>query len=81
MPAPSRLERPLYEGTGVVPDETELTPLDLSSFDVLHCHGDDHLRLGAVRSPWDPDHYAGASSAGSAAAAGRRGAGWNVSPV
>ncbi|MCD6638831.1 MAG: amidase [Nocardioides sp.] len=27
----------------------------------------DHPRLGPVRSPWDTDHYAGASSAGSAA--------------
>lgn len=27
----------------------------------------DHIRLGPVRSPWHTDHYAGASSAGSAA--------------
>src|ERR671910_438112 len=27
----------------------------------------DHVRLGPVRSPWNVDHYAGASSAGSAA--------------
>jgi hypothetical protein len=31
--APTRLERPLYEGTGVVPAETELMPLDLSALD------------------------------------------------
>jgi hypothetical protein len=31
--APTSLERPLYEGTGVIPAEAELTPIDLSSMD------------------------------------------------
>jgi hypothetical protein len=32
-PLPTSLERPLYEGTGEVPDEAELTPLDLNALD------------------------------------------------
>ena len=32
-PLPTSLERPLYEGTGEVPDEAELTPLDLEGMD------------------------------------------------
>jgi anti-sigma-K factor RsiG len=31
--APASLDRPIYEGTGDVPDEDELAPLDPSSFD------------------------------------------------
>ena len=31
--APSSLERPLYEGTGVIPAEDEFAPLDLASMD------------------------------------------------
>jgi hypothetical protein len=31
--APTSLERPLYEGTGVIPVEAEPTPLDLASMD------------------------------------------------
>ena len=31
--APASLERPLYEGTGVIPAEAEPTPVDLASMD------------------------------------------------
>jgi anti-sigma-K factor RsiG len=32
-PLPTSLERPIYEGTGDVPDEAEVTPLDLDALD------------------------------------------------
>ncbi|MDR7255617.1 amidase [Nocardioides sp. BE266] len=51
----------MYLATGLVPlGKTQLSEFGFSG-------AADHVRLGAVRSPWDPDHYAGASSAGSAA--------------
>jgi amidase len=51
----------MYLATGLVP----LGKSQLSEFGFSGAA--DHVRLGPVRSPWSPDHYAGASSAGSAA--------------
>ena len=51
----------MYLGTGLVPlGKTRLSEFGFSP-------AVDHARLGPVRSPWHGDHYAGASSAGSAA--------------
>ena len=51
----------MYLATGLVPlGKTQLSEFGFSG-------AADHVRLGPVRSPWSPDHYAGASSAGSAA--------------
>jgi amidase len=51
----------MYLATGVLPlGKTQLSEFGFSA-------AADHVRLGPVRSPWNPDHYAGASSAGSAA--------------
>lgn len=50
-----------YLATGLLPlGKTRLSEFGFSG-------AVDHPRLGPVRSPWDTDHYAGASSAGSAA--------------
>jgi amidase len=51
----------MYLATGVIP----LGKTRLSEFG-FHA-AVDHARLGPVRTPWHLDHYAGASSAGSAA--------------
>ena len=51
----------MYLATGLIP----LGKSQLSEFGFSGAA--DHLRLGPVRSPWSTDHYAGASSAGSAA--------------
>jgi amidase len=51
----------MYLATGLIP----LGKSQLSEFGFSGAA--DHVRLGPVRSPWNPDHYAGASSAGSAA--------------
>ena len=32
-PSPSSFERPIFEGTGELPEESELEPLDLASLD------------------------------------------------
>ena len=51
----------MFLATGVIPlGKTQLSELGFSP-------SAEHERLGPVRSPWDPDHTAGASSAGSAA--------------
>jgi amidase len=51
----------MYLATGLVPlGKTQLSEFGFSG-------AADHVRLGPVRSPWSTDHYAGASSAGSAA--------------
>lgn len=51
----------MYLATGLIPlGKTQLSEFGFSG-------AADHLRLGPVRSPWSTDHYAGASSAGSAA--------------
>jgi len=51
----------MYLATGLIPlGKTQLSEFGFSG-------AADHVRLGPVRSPWNPDHYAGASSAGSAA--------------
>src|SRR6478752_7679389 len=51
----------MYLATGLVPlGKTQLSEFGFSG-------AADHVRLGPVRSPWSRDHYAGASSAGSAA--------------
>ncbi len=51
----------MYLATGLLPlGKTQLSEFGFSG-------AADHVRLGPVRSPWSPDHYAGASSAGSAA--------------
>ena len=51
----------MYLATGLIPlGKTQLSEFGFSG-------AADHVRLGPVRSPWSPDHYAGASSAGSAA--------------
>ena len=51
----------MYLATGLIPlGKTQLSELGFSG-------AVDHVRLGPVRSPWHTDHYAGASSAGSAA--------------
>lgn len=51
----------LYLATGLVPlGKTRLSEYGFSP-------AVDHARLGPVRTPWHGDHYAGASSAGSAA--------------
>jgi amidase len=50
-----------YLATGLIPlGKTRLSEFGFSG-------AADHPRLGPVRSPWSTDHYAGASSAGSAA--------------
>jgi amidase len=47
---------------------TGLLPLGKSQLSEFGFSGAaDHVRLGAVRSPWNLDHYAGASSAGAGA--------------
>lgn len=51
----------MYLDTGLIP----LGKTQLSEFGFNPAA--DHPRLGPVRSPWHTDHYAGASSAGSAA--------------
>ena len=51
----------MYLATGLLPlGKTQLSEFGFSG-------AADHVRLGPVRSPWSTDHYAGASSAGSAA--------------
>src|SRR6478672_11315725 len=51
----------MYLATGLIPlGKTQLSEFGFSG-------AADHVRLGPVRSPWSPEHYAGASSAGSAA--------------
>src|SRR5918993_1468822 len=51
----------MYLATGLIPlGKTQLSEFGFSG-------AADHVRLGPVRSPWNPDHSAGASSAGSAA--------------
>ncbi|PUA82594.1 amidase [Nocardioides currus] len=51
----------MYLATGLVPlGKTQLSEFGFNA-------AADHARLGAVRTPWHLDHYAGASSAGSAA--------------
>lgn len=51
----------MYLATGLVPiGKSQLSEYGFSA-------AAEHPRLGAVRSPWDTDHIAGASSAGSAA--------------
>ena len=51
----------MFLATGVIPlGKTRLSEFGLNA-------AVDHARLGPVRSPWHLDHYAGASSAGSAA--------------
>ncbi len=51
----------MYLATGLIPlGKTQLSEFGFSG-------AADHVRLGPVRSPWHTDHYAGASSAGSAA--------------
>src|SRR6478735_9040338 len=51
----------MFLATGLVPlGKTQLSEFGFSP-------AAEHPRLGPVRSPWDPDHSAGASSAGSAA--------------
>jgi amidase len=51
----------MYLATGLIPlGKTRLSEFGFSG-------AVDHPRLGPVRSPWHRDHYAGASSAGSAA--------------
>ena len=50
----------MYRMTGLLPiGKTRLSEFGFSG-------AVDHPRLGPVRSPWHHDHYAGASSAGSA---------------
>lgn len=51
----------MYLDTGLIPlGKTRLSEFGFSA-------AVDHPRLGPVRTPWNTDHYAGASSAGSAA--------------
>ena len=51
----------MFLATGLVPlGKTQMSEFGFSA-------SAEHPRLGAVRSPWDTDHTAGASSAGSAA--------------
>lgn len=51
----------MYLATGLLPlGKTQLSEYGFSA-------SAEHPRLGAVRSPWNPEHTAGASSAGSAA--------------
>jgi amidase len=51
----------MFLATGVIPlGKTQLSEFGFSP-------SAEHARLGPVRSPWDPDYTAGASSAGSAA--------------
>ncbi|GAA1928263.1 amidase [Nocardioides hwasunensis] len=51
----------MYRSLGLLPlGKTQLSEFGFSG-------AADHVRLGPVRSPWSPEHYAGASSAGSAA--------------
>jgi amidase len=51
----------MYRGTGLlVLGKTRISEFGFSG-------AVDHPRLGPVRTPWNPEHYAGASSAGSAA--------------
>jgi amidase len=51
----------MFRATGLLPlGKTRLSEFGFSP-------AADHPRLGPVRNPWDTDHYAGASSAGSAA--------------
>jgi len=51
----------MYAGTGlVVLGKTQLSEFGFSA-------AAEHPRLGAVRTPWDPEYIAGASSSGSAA--------------
>ncbi|GAB3761417.1 amidase [Nocardioides ginsengisegetis] len=51
----------MFLATGLVPlGKTQLSEFGFSP-------SAEHPRLGAVRTPWNPDHSAGASSAGSAA--------------
>ena len=51
----------MYLATGLIPlGKTRLSEFGFSG-------AVDHPRLGPVRTPWHTDHYAGASSAGSAA--------------
>ena len=50
-----------YLATGLVPlGKTQMSEFGFSA-------SAEHPRLGQVRNPWNPDHTAGASSAGSAA--------------
>jgi amidase len=51
----------MFLATGVIPlGKTQLSEFGFNA-------AADHVRLGPVRTPWHLDHYAGASSAGSAA--------------
>ncbi len=51
----------MYLATGLIPlGKTQISEFGFSA-------AADHIRLGPVRSPWNTDHYAGASSAGSGA--------------
>ncbi len=51
----------MYLATGLIPlGKTQLSEFGFSG-------AADHVRMGPVRSPWNTDHYAGASSAGAAA--------------
>lgn len=51
----------MFLATGVIPlGKTQLSEFGFNA-------AADHVRLGPVRTPWHTDHYAGASSAGSAA--------------
>ena len=51
----------MYLATGLIPlGKTQLSEFGFSG-------AADHARLGQVRSPWNPEHYAGASSAGAGA--------------
>ena len=51
----------MYLATGLIPlGKSQLSEFGFSA--AAH-----HARLGTVRSPWDQEHYAGASSAGTAA--------------
>lgn len=51
----------MYLATGLLPlGKTRLSEFGFSG-------AVDHPRLGPVRTPWNPEHYAGASSAGAAA--------------
>jgi amidase len=51
----------MYFATGLLPlGKTRLSEFGFSG-------AVDHPRLGPVRTPWNPEHYAGASSAGAAA--------------
>ena len=51
----------MFLATGLIPlGKTQLSEFGFSA-------SAEHPRLGPVRSPWNPEHTAGASSAGSAA--------------